>query len=112
MFFRSYDMVRRDCATEVDLMSGNRKDEKRIMSNRAKSIADEDTGRNGAGLCFLTTIVLIVLVVALTILGYLDSREMAIISGTLAVLLPLIWFFGLSTVWWIIRKMTGIADYE
>lgn len=78
--------------------------------NRDKSTDDENIPWSGCGLCFLTTIALIVVGGVFTILGHLDLKEMAILSGIIIVLMPLIWFFGLSTVWWAIRKITGTDD--
>jgi hypothetical protein len=58
----------------------------------------------------LTTIALIIAAGVFTILGYLDLKEMVILSGALIVITPLIWFFGLAMVWWAVRKITGIED--
>jgi hypothetical protein len=58
----------------------------------------------------LTTIALIIAAGVFTILGYRDLKEMVILSGALIVIMPLICFFGLSTVWWVVRKITGTED--
>jgi hypothetical protein len=75
-----------------------------------KSTDDVNNSGSGCGLCFLTTLALIIAAGVFTILGYLDLKEMAILSGALIVIMPLIWFFGLSTVWWVVRKITGTED--
>lgn len=69
-----------------------------------------DATGSGCGLCLLTTIGLIVVSAVFTVFGYLNLKELAALSGALIVFIPLIWLFGMSMIWWSIRKITGIED--